>query len=287
MTPFVAEKEIPMQQYYNGNQKMMLLQTYCEKKLVHLRTYLNGLAATELPHIAKLTEKYNIRGIATCGLRPQPTGAESKDFKAYQNCEDFPTTWSRTPTYAFACTSHVDDSDKPSLEKKKEWYRKATNKNWKAASAFIDSPYFGLPTTCGYQFVYKDELAKNQLDPCQHFVQEGFNIAMELRDGDAHTFLGNSHAHHTSLATCSRRSDGKINMFNRDDNFLIYAWGSTDNGSTVDGVDNANGGGAGAPNVWIPLHVIADNHGNNHYPPWGPDNIQDADDGVEIQFGIL
>jgi hypothetical protein len=122
-------------------------------------------------------------------------------------------------------SSHVDKPDYLSKAQKDEWCTKSSDKGWDYCLSLLDHDLFCLPTTCAYQFCYRDATAQQQLHPRAFFSMEGLGLAMELQHGISHHFMGGAFAHHTSIPYCRRRYDGLINCSNSDDNLLIVGWG--------------------------------------------------------------
>jgi hypothetical protein len=90
----------------------------------------------------------------------------------------------------------------------------------------LKHPYFCLPTTCGYQFVFESEESQANLTPLAFFGMEGLGMAVEIEHGTAHHFMGAMFSHQTCLPLC-RESNGKLNASNSSSEFLILAWGTS------------------------------------------------------------
>lgn len=277
--PFVAEEEIGHQEYRNDKQGMDLLASYTKKKIHELRNNVNKIAKDCNPHCMMLQAPYQIKGIATGGRRPKPTSIpDSSQLTAglYNNIENLPVNWSTNPTYGFACEWHVDTEDRPSKKKLKNWKALAKEKEWSYVSKFMDTPYFSLATTCGYQFTFKTEEDRQNFNVNAYFTMDGLGIAVPIVDGIAHHFYAAKFSHRTCLPLCRRKTDGKVSAFNIDDNFMIFAWGSTDNSRQVDasdeeaGADAGDGGHAGGGGGGAGGGVVDGNDGPavGFYPPW-------------------
>ena len=240
-SPFTAEEEIQLQEYRNNKQRMDLMAPYTKKKIHELRRNVNNIAKHCNPHCMQLQAKYQIKGIVTGGFRPRPK--QKSSWKGLNDhIEDTPWGWSTTPTYGFVNECHVDIRDTGYKKKLREWKQLAIKKKWHYVARLLDSPFWGLATTCGYQFCYRNEEARVGLEVSAFFTLDGLGVAVPIVDGISHHFYGSQFSHRTCLPLCKRRSDGMFSAFNRDDNFSIFAWGSTDNSGQVNEADSENGG---------------------------------------------
>ena len=253
--PFVDEREIQYHEYRNCKQKMDLLASYIKKKVRELRNNVNKFAGECNPYCMRLQAPYQIKGIVTGGARPcrrKSTYTQSPNIKSI---DSLTAAYARYCVIGYSCESHCDGKDAPHKAKLKEWKKLAKEKEWKYVAKFLESPYFSLATTCGYQFTYRTDEARSNMSISAFFAMDGLGLAMPLVDGIAHHFYASEFSHRTCVPLCARRDDGLVSPFNYDDNVMILAWGSTDSGQQIDHADqesdNAGGGvGGGGEGFW-------------------------------------
>jgi hypothetical protein len=117
----------------------------------------------------------------------------------------------------------------------------------------------GLPTTCGYQFVYNEEnplCQQKKLVPIQYFASDGLGVAMEIGDGDSHHFLGWLFSHRTTPCLLHDQSTNSIYLNNKEELFMVYAWGRSGGGRDAAAVlaaraRGASNGRGAASSVWV------------------------------------
>ena len=81
------------------------------------------------------------------------------------------------PIFGFANARHVDNADRLTSEQLEEWKEIAQAKNWKSCLRVLEQDGCGLPTTCGYQFVFKKEVEWNV---SAYFAMDGLGIGIAL-----------------------------------------------------------------------------------------------------------
>jgi hypothetical protein len=202
--------EIEHQQYFR-----MTANSY---QLCHpgLRRHLNQLASNVL-HFGRECNRYLMgmvgdicsRQILTTGNLPRPFGSGSE-----------------IAMYGFVNGTHVDTQDNLTSEQVKSWVGHAEDQGWIHLYDSLSSKDFCLPTTCGYQFVYRDEAAREELNVNAFFAMDGLGLAMRIEHGVAQHFMGGMFSHQTCVPLV-QRSDGRVSLSNHENNFLIMGWGSS------------------------------------------------------------
>ena len=155
-------------------------------------------------------------------------------------CKDSPQEFTvHSAPYGFANSEHVDKCDELSkaLIYYYEWWKRTGKKIGKRnANVYLRRLMkydgFCLPTTCGYQFVFESDQDELGLVPVQYFTLDGLGLAVRVKHGMGHHFLGAAFAHRTCLCLCELRKDSKkryndkrIYASNSHDNFQVFAWG--------------------------------------------------------------
>ena len=85
---------------------------------------------------------------------------------------------------------------------------------------------FCLPTTCGYQTLWKLSRKSNkgvESSVGQYFCMGGLRLNVMTDDGISHHFLASTFAHNTSVAVL--KEGEVISIGSVDPDVLIYAWG--------------------------------------------------------------
>lgn len=214
-SPAQAAEEAHLQQYYRQTQPNMLCQPT-------LRAQLNELV-TDALHFGRTCNNYLMgmvgyictRQILTAGHIPK------KALPSYSELFG----GSLSPCYGFWNSSHVDCVDMLSQQQLQEWRELAKGKKWHYCQKLLARNDFCLPTTCGYQFLYKGDDTHNQLEVKAMFAMEGLGMAVQLEHGIGHHFMGAWFSHCTCLPVCE--SNGLFSVTNHEDNFSIIGWGGT------------------------------------------------------------
>ena len=79
---------------------------------------------------------------------------------------------------------------------------------------------FQVPTTCGYQWITKEN------KPVQfycYFINNGLGTAVRIADGVGHQFYAGTFTHHTSV--CLAIVNGKVTMVDLEGSMNLFAWG--------------------------------------------------------------
>lgn len=130
----------------------------------------------------------------------------------------------RSPIFGFANASHVDNADRLWKSQMADWREKAEKAKWLSCMKLLDYDGCCLPTTCGYQFVFRDAVI---YDVRAYFAMDGLGLAVALEDGVGHHFMGSLFSHNTCLCVCTRRDNGMVSASNQDNNFLVVGWGTS------------------------------------------------------------
>jgi hypothetical protein len=226
-SPAVAEDEVCLQQYFNEQQKNYLLQPYMEKKVNQLTHNAALFARKSNKYFMQLVGDTCNKVILTCGYVPRCT-VKSSSPCTVKSSMPLVQQWCHTPMFGFVNGWHVDSCDGLDAKHKEGWRALAEAKRWRHCVRMIEKlENFCLPTTCGYQFLFRDEAVKASLRVYAFFSMDGLGLAVLMEDGVGHHFLGASFSHRTSLCVCKRKTDGKLSSCNVNDDFLILGWGST------------------------------------------------------------
>jgi hypothetical protein len=216
-SPLVDDKDIPYHQYYSTKNWKPLLQASVEKHLNTLTFQANNFFSSSYKPLASISDHKGERRILTCGQRP-----------CVEEKKKLPSFIGQYPVFGFANGKHLDSGDvyPKSMQQIMEGENSGCINRLKKFEGFCG------PTTCGYQFLYKDDGLKQTMKPCQYFCLNGLGLAMEIQDGIGHTFLASSFSHQTSLcvARIQQGEQDSIRMLNMDDNFLLFAWGNSSGG---------------------------------------------------------
>ncbi len=232
-TAAIADEDIALHGYYNEGMGNNLFRPYFERKLNELTDGNVKFAQKSNPHMMELVGNKCTKTICTSGGVP----AKRKRRRTIRLIRKT----SKFPTFGFVNGGHVDKCDELSKKQRKEWKQLAKKNGWTYCVRMLeDQENFCLPTTCGYQFVYSDNVYKQDLTARAYFCLDGLGIAVKLEHGIAHHFFGAAFSHRTSLPVCCRKSDGLVTTRNSDDAFLIVAWGRSGGPKQVARADNNN-----------------------------------------------
>jgi hypothetical protein len=208
-TPFVADEDIALHQYFNKQlQNKPLLQPMLEKSINKMAHDIKRFAESLNPGFGYLCTELCTKTIITSGTRPRKYGK-------------------RKSVLAFVNTSHVDSCDILTKDQMEELEKKISNDSY---LRLIKLKGFGLPTTCGYQFVMK-EMYNHSYQANQFFSLDGLGIAIPISDGLRHYFYASSFAHRTCL--CLKQLGSQISITNEKDDFTILAWGASGGKTTA------------------------------------------------------
>ena len=234
-SPAQALEELSKQQYYTKEFVNQLLQPYVRKKVNELTTNVFHIAQECNPFVMKVVGTICTRQILTSGQVPLGSKVEGIDPSIII------PTGSMSPSFGFVNAVHVDKMDKLRKEQVEEWKSNAKVKGMKHCLRVFNHENFCLPTTCGYQFLYNGDTAKNW-HVHAYFGLDGLGMTMKIEDGVVQHFLGAMFSHSTCVTVCERE-DGQMTASNSDDKFLILGWGSSGGGREVAeaaAADNAN-----------------------------------------------
>ncbi|CAB9520938.1 expressed unknown protein [Seminavis robusta] len=182
------------------------------------------------PEGMNLTKHLSGLNIATCGFRDCKTGQarEGQPPQKRQKIHNNPQSWeTRVPysprqlVYGFANTGHIDTKDQLTDAQQKELHKNAVDSQVKLRQ------FPGLPTTCAWQFVFRNTGASQHLKIHQHFTMHGLGVAMPIQHGLGHHFYGGVFEHNTSLCLVECTKDGLVSLSNHDDHFILFAWGNS------------------------------------------------------------
>jgi hypothetical protein len=199
------------------------MQPCVRKALNELSTNVFHIAQQANPYIMGLVGMMCQKQILTTGNVPKPKKKEAGDV----------VKGSHNPSFGFVNQSHIDTLDVLRPDQVAKWKLIATEKNWGSCCKILDQRNFCLPTTCGYQFTFKDS-ARDSLAVKAYFGMPGLGLAMQIEDGVAHHFMGAMLSHQTCLCVCQRKSDGHLSASNSDGQFLLVGWGTSGGSRDVD-----------------------------------------------------
>ena len=230
-TPMVATNEVGLHQYFNNRQKNDLYNAMirrCIHEMAH-NVLVCGKIANE--PLMQLVGNICDRLILTTGHLP----CRGKNKKLPDMLERTPLdpphsrVWSKTPTFGFVNTSHVDHMDSLTKEQRQEWKMASEQNGWTFCKTLLSSPDFCLPTTCGYQFCFSSEEVTQQLSIMAFFSMEGLGLAVQLEHGIFHHFMPAMFSHRTCLPVCKigTSSSTMLSCCNSDNTFLIVGWGNS------------------------------------------------------------
>ena len=93
------------------------------------------------------------------------------------------------------------------------------------AKTFIERLGFGVPTTCGYQFVNDEDDEENDDFECfQYFVMPGLGICVRVRENSTHGFYAFSFTHLTAIPLVI--SKGRLYIHLPGSDFTVFVWGA-------------------------------------------------------------
>lgn len=207
-SPTVAKDELAEHQYFNHYLwSHPLLQPVMEKCLRKLTKNAVKLMKQLNPSLGEFAEPWCTKSIATTGLLG--TGP-TKSVPAFCN------------------QIHRDTCDELNEE---EWasMRKFADPTMRR---LLDFDGRCLPTTCGYQVVFKDSKLKRSMEVHQWFVLSGLGLAMLIENGRGINFLGSAFTHVTTVCITHYKNEELIRWDNSAD-VLIFAWGETGGSKTA------------------------------------------------------
>jgi hypothetical protein len=243
-SPLQADEDISKQQYYRVHFKDQLAQPRLRKIINELADNVSSVARAANPILMNEVGNICTRKILTTGEVPSegrkalpphilPQGGSSK--------------W---PILGFANATHCDQRDRLTGGQCQTWKQKAhkeiedlatsSRKQWmkdkKKASLesllmLCGDKDFCLPTTCGYQFVFQGDAAKEELEVSAFFKMDGLGVAIDIQHGVMQHFMGAMFSHQTCLPIVQK--DGRLSANNADNNFLIVGWGSNGGSAEV------------------------------------------------------
>ena len=207
-SPLIAPNEVHLHQFYNYEQEKKghaLLQPVVEKVLRKLTREAVSIGRRHHSQLTSIIGEVCSKQIITCGNRPTANRNAS--------C-----------VLAFVNEPHTDTSDALTKKQVQELKLNIPTSNV-YQRRWVDAENCCLYTTCGYQFIYKDGIRRNENRLCQFFSLEGLGIAMPLSHGIAHHFLGAMFAHSTCLCMKFNDKTGAVTAGNNSDNCSVLAWG--------------------------------------------------------------
>jgi hypothetical protein len=217
-SPAFGQEQAPQQQYYRQKQSFPLIQALVEKRL-HYQTSMILLSAMKSnPPLCNLVGKYCKKTIVICGSPP----FSFKESKSYE----VDVLRNKKPTLGFHNDLHIDDCDKMTKELQ---LSHVTQGNQDPSLHHILKRFgLGLPTTCGYQFLFNyanSAVRPSSLIPMQYFCADGLGLALQIKNGMMHHFLGWTFSHRTTACIVQDSSTGLIYLNNEQNLFMVYAWG--------------------------------------------------------------
>jgi hypothetical protein len=216
-TPAVGVEQIAKQQYYRAEQSFPFSQALLEKSLHHITNEIVGSAKKSNPSLMKLLGEYCQKTILTCGIPPSYTK------EGTQNC---PTVDNKkNATFGFKNDLHLDLCDKLSRDLQQHFSSIASETT---SLCRLSNCYgLGLPTTCGYQFIFNTEnpLANQQLVPYQYFSMDGLGLLVKIEHGFSNHFLAWTFSHRTTSCWLHDTIRDLIYLNNKNDLFMVLAWG--------------------------------------------------------------
>lgn len=219
-SPAQDDDELAQQQYFRkGENNNMLSQPYVRRQLNELVTNAVHFGRECNNCFMGLVGSICTRQIITTGNVPkQPQSSDPGHLRPI-GCN--------SPTYGFVNTTHIDVLDKLTPTQVARWTERAEDNGWLHCLDLLYQKDFCLPTTCGYQFTFKDDVSRDSLEVNAMFAMDGLGMAVSIEHGIGHHFMGAKFSHQTCLPVCRRRSDGKLSVTNHEDNFLLVGWGGT------------------------------------------------------------
>jgi hypothetical protein len=204
-TPFIYDGDIGNHQYFSSRkQQSCLMQMKLESILHNLTNDASFVAERENPLMVRVTSGMATKLIATTGQS----------------------------LFAFWNGLHVDECDWINDKLKKLLFPSPTEDFQKRVLEFND---FSFPTTCGYQYVWRNEKLCSNFKVRQHFIMLGLGLGVLLDDSICHHFMGGSFSHCTGLCILESVTKDLIYCNNADDLFHLFAWGNSVNGRTAQG----------------------------------------------------
>jgi hypothetical protein len=227
-----AKEEVAAQQYYRKDHVNQLLQPFVRRKLNELSTNVFHISQQVNPYLMGMVGWTCTRKILTTGHVPRPKVNKKKEEKGEEDDKEDIVTGISNPSFGFVNASHIDKMDRLSKDQVDEWKALAKQKKWTYCSKVLDTPGFCLPTTCGYQFVFREK-AVDMFAVKAFFAMSGLGLAMRIEDGLVHHFMGAMFAHQTCLCVCIRKCDGWMSASNLDDQLQVVGWGTSGGGREV------------------------------------------------------
>lgn len=213
-TATVAKEHVGFQQYCNSRFCFPLCQVFTDDAIQQLASAAGDVASILNSQLFSLVKHACSKLIATFG---SPSASLVEDSRSG-------AVWSPNPLclLAFCNECHSDEMDDLSVfrgdVKEKELSAYQTR--------LVDSDYFAVPTTIGYQVVYGED-CPSSLPVFQYFVCEGAGLALPIKHGTCNHFIGSAFSHFSSMAYCVC-PDGRIAFSNTCSDILsIVAFGAT------------------------------------------------------------
>jgi hypothetical protein len=219
-SPGFGQEQIAKQQYYRRTQSFPLIQALIEKRLHDHTNFIVQSALQSNPTLFNLVGHYCKKAIITCGLPP----IARKETKHYTGS----TTKTTKPTLGFHNDLHIDMCDM--LTKEYQEIFKAQCYNDPTLCRLFKRYKLGLPTTCGYQFLFNrrnSSINPENLQPIQYFACDGLGLALPISHGMTHHFMGWIFSHRTTACIVYDNMNEKVFINNLHDFFMVYAWGKS------------------------------------------------------------
>lgn len=219
-SPGFGQEQIAQQQYYRQKQSFPLIQALIEKRLHYHTHAIIGSATNSNPSFTKFIHDYCKKTIVTCGSPPFAV----KETK----CHNVVRTKNKKPTLGFHNDLHVDHCDK--LTKDLQLQHQLECMTDPSLCRLFERFKIGLPTTCGYQFLFNLEnpsINPANLCPMQYFSCDGLGLAVQIQHGRSHSFLGWVFSHRTTACILYDSTNLQLYLNNLHDIFMVYAWGRT------------------------------------------------------------
>ena len=203
-SPFVADEDIPLQQYRNNDgDNFQVLQSVLLKRVNEIGAKARAIAWRLHPSAMKFGgDGCSVRGLITCGLPRRKAGVIPLGF-----CN----------------TLHVDTCDELPQSKVNLFKSNASDDYETNLLLF---PGYCVPTTCAYQFLHNgSKTAGSKTTYQQYFSLDGLGLAVSIKDGMGHSFLGAAFSHRTCICLALSSEEKTVCGSNCNDDFLVFAWG--------------------------------------------------------------
>ena len=221
--PYQNEDNIQDHQYYSSiEQTDALLQPLAEELIDILGQKAEDFGTSQHSQLYNMIQKSCDKAILTCGS-PNVYHKRTSTQIPPKTVKNNSSNW-----LGFCCTDHVDKCDSVSNKSLKEIFKKDCKTEY--TMTLNDRVGPGLPTSCQYFHVWKDEHIRNLHSVHTYFMYNGLGIAQRIYDGCSITFLGFAFSHCTSFCYIMNLITGMYIFKNSPDIFSILGWGRSGGG---------------------------------------------------------